>query len=288
MLSAKEAFMIKDILVHIPTERPVRPVVDASVTLAASLKAHLDAVAIGYISTSTAYVMDGSAGAAVAAVFEMEQERAAQRAAAAIAIFDTEARNAGISYRSRSVEDVPADAAASIGAAARIYDLAVVLQPDAEHKTFDNTIPTEILFQSGGPVLFVPHIFRGAFKAKRIGICWDGSRLAARAVRDARPFLAQADALVAISFNEADRVAADTSSDKLATHLARAGLPIRHIDLPAARSEIQSSILSLAADETLDMLVMGAYGHSRLQEGILGGVTREMLQTMTVPTLMSH
>lgn len=280
--------MIKDILVHIPTERSARPVVDASVALAASFNAHLDAVAIGYISTSTAYVMDGSAGAAVAAVFEMEQERAAQRAAAAIAIFDTEARNAGISYRSRSAEDMPADAAASIGAAARLYDLTIVLQPDAEQKTFDNNIPAEILLQSGGPVLIVPHIFRGAFKAKRIGICWDGSRLAARAVRDARPLLAQADALVAISFNETDRVPADASSDKLATHLARAGLPIRHIDLPAARSEIQPSILSVAADETLDLLVMGAYGHSRLQEGILGGVTREMLQTMTVPTLMSH
>jgi len=65
-------------------------------------------------------------------------------------------------------------------------------------------------------------------------------------------------------------------------------LPVRIIELPAARAEIQPSILSLAADENLDMLVMGAYGHSRLQEGILGGVTRAMLRTMTVPTLMSH
>ena len=60
------------------------------------------------------------------------------------------------------------------------------------------------------------------------------------------------------------------------------------IDLPASRSEIQPSILSLAADEILDMLVMGAYGHSRPREGLLGGVTSEMLRTMTAPTLMSH
>jgi nucleotide-binding universal stress UspA family protein len=58
--------------------------------------------------------------------------------------------------------------------------------------------------------------------------------------------------------------------------------------LPASCSEIQPSILSIAADEGLDLLVMGAHGHSRLQEGPLGGVTREMLRTMTVPTLMSH
>jgi len=70
--------------------------------------------------------------------------------------------------------------------------------------------------------------------------------------------------------------------------MARTGLATTLIELTAARSAIEPSILSLAADESLDMLVMGAYGHSRLQEGILGGVTREMLQTMTVPTLMSH
>jgi nucleotide-binding universal stress UspA family protein len=280
--------MINDILVHIPTERPVRPVVDASVSLAATFGAHLDALAIGYVSASSAFVMDGGAAAAVAAVFEMERERAAQRAAAALEIFETAAKNAGISYHSRSAGELPGDAAAAIGTAARLYDLAVVLQPNAEQDTFDNTIPREVLYQAGGPVLFVPHIFRGAFKAKRIGVCWDGSRLAARALRDARPFLARADALVAISINGADNLPTEVSSDKLAKHLARARLPIRLIDLPAARSEIQSTILSLAADENLDMLVMGAYGHSRLQEGILGGVTRQMLQTMTVPTLMSH
>jgi len=280
--------MIKDILVHVPTERPVRPVVDASIALATAFTAHLDAVAIGYVSPSTAYVMDVSAGAAVAAALEMEQERAAQRASAALAVFEADARNAGISYDQHAIEGLPTDAAASIGVAARLYDLTMVLQPEAERETFDNRIPVEILFRAGGPVLFVPHIFSGALKARRIGICWDGSRLAARALRDARPFLSQADTLVALSLNGADNLPADASADKLAKHLRRVGLPIKLIDLPASRSEIQPSILSLAADENLDMLVMGAYGHSRLQEGFLGGVTREMLVTMTVPTLMSH
>jgi nucleotide-binding universal stress UspA family protein len=280
--------MIKDILVHVPTERPLRPVVDASIALATAFTAHLDAVAIGYVSPSTAYVMDVSAGAAVAAALEMEQERAAQRASAALAVFEADARNAGISYDQHAIEGLPTDAAASIGVAARLYDLTVVLQPEAERETFDNKIPVEILFQAGGPVLFVPHIFSGALKARRIGICWDGSRLAARALRDARPFLSQADTLVALSLNGADNLPVDASADELAKHLRRVGLPIKLIDLPASRSEIQPSILSLAADENLDMLVMGAYGHSRLQEGFLGGVTREMLVTMTVPTLMSH
>jgi hypothetical protein len=88
--------MIKDILVLVPTERPARPVIDASISLAATFGAHLDALAAGFISSSTAYVVDGGAGAAVATVFEMEQERAAQRAAAALEVFEAEARNAGI------------------------------------------------------------------------------------------------------------------------------------------------------------------------------------------------
>jgi len=281
--------MIKDILVHIPTERAMRPAIDASISLAAGFGAHLDAFALGYVSTgAAAYAFDGGAAAAVAAIFETEQQSAVERATTALSVFESEARHAGISYECRPLADIPGVAAASIAAAARLYDLSVVLQPQADLQSFDNTIPTEILLRAGGPVLFIPHIYRGAFKAKRIGICWDGSRLAARALKDAKPFLAQADALVAISINAADSVPPDASPEKLSKHLARVGLPARLVNLPATRSEIQPSILSIAADESLDMLVMGAYGHSRLQEGILGGVTREMLQAMTVPTLMSH
>jgi nucleotide-binding universal stress UspA family protein len=280
--------MIRDVLVHIPTERPLRPVVDASISLARSFRAHLDAIATGYIRSSAAYVADGGAAATVAAVFEMEQKRAAERSAAALAVFEAEARNAGIAYQCRSLQYFPAEAASAIGAAARLYDLAVVLQPDTALETFDNTTSTEIMLQAGGPVLLVPHIFRGAFNARRIGICWDGSRLAARALRDAKPFLSRADALVVISINETQIAPAEASAQKLLQHLGRSELSTRLIELTAERSEIQPSILSLAADESLDMLIMGAYGHSRLQEGLLGGVTREMLKTMTVPTLMSH
>jgi nucleotide-binding universal stress UspA family protein len=257
--------MIKDILVHVPTERPARPVIDASISIATGFGAHLDAMAVGYVAASAAFV---GAGVAVGAVFEIEREQAVERTAAALAVFEAEARNAGIAYQCLSIEDMPADAAASIGASARLYDLTVVLQPETARDTFDNTTPIEILLQAGGPVLFVPHIFHGGFKAKRIGICWDGSRLAARALKDAQPFLAQAEKLYAISINGADSVPADASTDELAKHLGRMGLSIKTIDLPASRSEIQPSILSLAADESLDMLVMGAYGHSRLQEGI--------------------
>jgi nucleotide-binding universal stress UspA family protein len=286
MISIGGAAMYKDILVHIPTERPMRPVIDGSISLAASLNAHLDAVAVGYVATSAAYVIEG--GAAVAAVFEMERERAVDRAEAALAVFKSEAANADISYTCHPLGAMPVDAAASLGEMARLHDLSVVLQPDPEQGSFDNDAPREILFQAGGPVLFLPYTFRGAFKAKRIGICWDGSRVAARAMRDAAPFLARAAEIVIIAINEADAAPGEASADNLAKHLGRRGLLTRTVSLSAARSEIQPTILSLAADEDLDLLVMGGYGHSRLQERFLGGVTRAMLQAMTVPTLMSH
>ncbi|UPK33668.1 universal stress protein [Bradyrhizobium sp. 186] len=278
--------MFKDILVHVPTERPMRGVIDGSISLASNLHAHLDAVAVGYAATGTAYVMDG--GAAGAAVFETERERAVERAETTLAVFESEAKNASISYACHPLGAIPADAAGSVGAMARLHDLSVVLQPDQEQVSFDNDLPGEILFQSGGPVLFLPHTFRGAFRANRVGICWDGSRVAARALRDAAPFLARAEEIVIITINEADTVPGEVSAHNLAKHLGRRGLSTRTVGLPATRSNIQPAILSLAADESLDLLVMGGYGHSRFQERILGGVTRAMLEAMTVPTLMSH
>ncbi|MDF0579635.1 universal stress protein [Bradyrhizobium yuanmingense] len=278
--------MYKDILVHIPTERPMRPAIEGSVSLAAKLNAHLDAVAVGYVATSTAYVMEG--GAAVAAVFELERERAVERAEAALAVFKSEAANAGISYTCHALGAIPADAAGSLGEMARLHDLNVVLQPDPAQGSFDNDVPSEILFRAGGPVLFLPYTFRGAFKAKRIGICWDGSRVAARAMRDAAPFLARAEEIVIITVNETDDVSGEASASGLARHLGRRGLSTRTVSLTATRADIQPIILSLAADESLDLLVMGGYGHSRLQERVLGGVTRTMLEAMTIPTLMSH
>jgi hypothetical protein len=176
-LEMQRAVTLKNLLVHIPSERPVRRVVDGAVSLAMTRAAHLDAVSIGYETANVGIPFDG--GAAVAAVFEVDRERALARAEAALGVFETEARNAGITYGLKALADIPADAAAAIGTSARLYDLAIVLQPEPDRATFDNTIPQEILFQSGGPVLFIPYTYKGPFQPRRIGIAWDGSRVAA-------------------------------------------------------------------------------------------------------------
>ena len=247
--------------------------------------AHLDAVSIGFEATNVGLALDG--GAALAATFEIDHENALARANAALAVFETEARNAGITYGLRPFTGNPAETAATVGALARLYDLTVVLQPEPDRHTFDNTVPLEILFQSGGPVIFIPYTHKGPFEPKHIGIAWDGSRLAARALRDAAPFLARAQTITIISVNEKE-MPVDVSAATLATHLARHELIARIVRMSADRADIQPMILSIAADSGLDLIVMGGYGHSRLQERIMGGVTRGMLQSMTVPTLMSH
>ncbi|MFB9261601.1 universal stress protein [Bradyrhizobium erythrophlei] len=276
--------MFRNVLVHIPTELSVRPAVDGSISLAASTGAHLDAMAIGYETTNIPLV---AGGAAVASIFEVEHSRALERAETALRIFDLEARNTDISYASRAISAIPAEARGIICASARLHDLTVVTQPQSDHDSYDNVIPQEILFQAGRPVLYMPYTFRGTFSARRIGICWDGSRLASRALHDAMPFLREADALTVISITGPDAIP-DSSTDQLVRYLARSGLPAKVASFPSHRSEIQPAILSSASDESLDLLVMGGYGHSRLQETLLGGVTREMLHSMTVPVLMSH
>jgi nucleotide-binding universal stress UspA family protein len=277
--------MFRNILVHIPSERPVRPVIEVAIALTMARRSHLDAVAIGYESMGGVGMLVGSGGAAIAAVVGAEQERAQERADAAISVFEVEAKLAEIAYGIRSFAAIPAEAGEAIGALARLYDMTIVLQPDSSKSSYDNDIPEAVLFNSGGPMLIVPYIHKGPLDTHHVGIAWDGSRLAARALRDAMPFLMGAKAVTVIAVNEE---AGEASSDQLAGNLARRGIAARVQRLAVERGDVQAAILSIAAESNMGLLVMGGYGHSRLHERILGGVTRGMFESMTVPVQMSH
>ncbi|XIA67138.1 universal stress protein [Bradyrhizobium sp. TZ2] len=277
--------MFRNILVHIPSERPVRPVIDVAVALSVARRSHLDAVAIGYESMSAVGMAVEGGGASVAAMMGGVQARALERANAAISVFEAEAKLAKIAYGVRSFVAVPAEAGETIGTLARLYDLTIVQQPEPSKASYDNEIPQAILYNSGGPMLMVPYIHIGPLDAHHVGIAWDGSRLAARAMRDAMPFLMGAKAVTVIAVNEN---ASEASSDQIASHLSRRGIAARVQRLKADRGKIQGAILSIAAESGIGLLAMGAYGHSRLHERLLGSVTRGMVDTMTVPVLMSH
>src|SRR3954452_19205441 len=232
--------MYKDLLVHIPTERSPRPAIDASISLASSVGAHLDAIATGYASTNVPFVAEG--GAAVAASLQFEYESATERAEAAIRVFETEAKHARINYGTYALSGAINEVVGRIDAAARLYDLIIASQADPDCDTFDNRLPQELLLQTGGPLLLIPYTFKGTFKASRIGICWDGSRQAARALRDAMPFITTADAVITVTVNASD-VSPEASPEQLARHLARRGLPTRTVSLPSDRGDVQASML---------------------------------------------
>ena len=144
------------------------------------------------------------------------------------------------------------------------------------------------LFESGRPVIVVPYIQKAPLKLERVMVCWDGSRAAARAIADAIPFLERARRVeVVIIANERGKQDEIEGAD-MGQHLARHGLSAEVKRTVADDVDVADMLLSHAADSGTDFIVMGGYGHSRLREFVLGGVTRSILRTMTAPVLMSH
>ena len=143
------------------------------------------------------------------------------------------------------------------------------------------------LFESGRPVIVVPYIQKQALSLERVMVCWDGGRTAARAIADALPLLVRAKSVEVVVVTE-PRKSSEVDDTQMAEHLARHGVPAVVKRVTRGDIDVQSAILSHAADISADFIVMGGYGHSRLREFIWGGVTRNMLGAMTVPVLMSH
>jgi nucleotide-binding universal stress UspA family protein len=163
------------------------------------------------------------------------------------------------------------------GQIARRFDLAVVAQAEPDSSTIEGIIIEAALFNSGRPVIIVPYIQKAPLK-----------RAAARAIGDAIPFLQRAGRIeVVVVTNERGKQDQIEGAD-IGAHLARHGLNIEVKRIPLGDVDVADMLLSHAADEGVDFIVMGGYGHSRLREFVLGGVTRSMLHTMTVPVLMSH
>jgi nucleotide-binding universal stress UspA family protein len=122
----------------------------------------------------------------------------------------------------------------------------------------------------------------------RIMVCWDASRAAARAVADALPFLKKAKQVDIVIVSDKPSSKDEIPGADLGQHLVRHSLEVEIKYIVSPEVDVPSTILSHAADFAADMIVMGGYGHSRLREFVLGGVTRSMLKSMTVPVLMSH
>jgi nucleotide-binding universal stress UspA family protein len=170
---------------------------------------------------------------------------------------------------------------------ARYADLLVLGQTDPDGETRSPpALPQSVVLACGKPALVVPHVGVTGDPGKTVMLCWNDSRESARAASDALPFLKQAEKVIVFVVKHASQ---DVSSEAdVKTWLSRHGVQAVTQHDVAPDSDVGGVILSRAADQSVDLIVMGLYGHSRLREMVLGGASRTLLSSMTVPVLMTH
>jgi nucleotide-binding universal stress UspA family protein len=276
--------MIKDIVVNLTGGHPQDFASDYAISLAAGFGAHIAGVAFIYEPVVPGSVLGGIP----TDLIEAQRSRNTVAAKEAIARFESTAKAAGVSAEARMVDASLAGAPDLFGRIARRFDIAVVGQARHEQGASEELTIEGALFGSGRPLIVVPHTHKQGLRLDRIIICWDGSRPAARAIADSLPFLQRAKSIdIVVVTGERDK-SGEITGTNMRRHLARHGITgeIKHITRGGAG--VQNAILAQAADTGADFMVLGGYGHSRLREFILGGVTRSILRSMTVPVLMSH
>jgi nucleotide-binding universal stress UspA family protein len=175
---------------------------------------------------------------------------------------------------------------------ARYADLAIVGQADPDDERPESDFLAEtLMFGAGRPILVVPYIGATAgVVGERAIVAWDAGREATRAVNDALPILEVAKWVEVLVVNPSPGLGGhgEEPGADIALHLSRHNVKATSEHLVAEDIDVADTILSRCADQSADLLVMGAYGHSRLREMVLGGATRHILRHMTVPVLMSH
>lgn len=270
----------KTILVHLDP----RPRSAERLALAARLAAQFDAHLVGLYAPGASHIPSYALAEAGPALRDMVLARAADNAREARRRFQAAAPQRA---EWRAAEG---DAAQALRLHARYADLVVAAQPQAGDEGDLIGLPDELALSAGRPVLFMPYAGEFAAVGKRVLIAWDAGREAARAVSDALPLLSGADAVEVAVFDpqRARRNHGAQPGADIALFLARHGVKVAVHTQSGAGYDVGAQILSRAADTSADLIVMGAYGHARVRELVLGGVTRTVLQAMTVPVLMSH
>jgi nucleotide-binding universal stress UspA family protein len=276
--------MIKDVVVNLTGGQPQDFAADYAVSIGATFGAHV--AGVGFIYEP---VIPGSMlGGIPTDLIEVQREENSKAAKEAIARFEAAVKAANLSAETRMVDASVAGAADLFGRIARRFDIAVVGQARREQGASEELLIEGALFGSGRPVVIVPFVQKQGLKLDRIIICWDGSRPAARAIADAMPFLKRAKAIeIVVVTGERDK-SGEITGTNMRRHLARHDINVEIKHITGAGADVPNTILSHAADSGTDFMVLGGYGHSRLREFILGGVTRSIMRSMTVPVLMSH
>jgi nucleotide-binding universal stress UspA family protein len=258
--------------------------IDFAVELALHHRAHLSGLHVAH-STLYPYAPEAGLGLLIARADEyLEQERKAVERR-----FREASQRAGLSYDWDFLQGAEVQRAA---VRARACDLAIVGQndPHDDAARFAEGFPDLVVMGAGRPVLFAPYAGPLRSDFQRPLVAWNGTREAARALADALPLLARAAnvSVVAIEPRSDERGPELLPELDVAAYLSRNGVKAELQRIPAVDISAGERLLSHAADVGADLIVAGAYGHARMREWVLGGVTRTLLRSMTMPVLMSH
>ena len=227
-------------------------------------------------------------GAQMDTLFAAYEVNAAADQAAALQAFNKAVKGHHISHEWRVVDGF---IDSELAIQARYADLLVVDQTDPDALTpTPSDLPEAVVLSTGRPALVVPHIGVRSPPGVSVMLCWNASRESARAAADALPFLRAAkNVTVLVVDPRASKTGhgAEPGAD-VAQWLARHGVKVTVQRDVAADNDVGAVILSRASDLGVDLIVMGVYGHSRVREMVLGGASRTLLASMTVPVLISH
>jgi len=273
---------IKEILVHVDS----LPAAETRVALAAKIAEQNDAHLIGLHVRPNMYIPASPDFPLPESYFDEQQREIDAHAAAAKVKFEATARKSNIATEWREGNGFPSDV---VRKHARYADLVVIGQHDPEANGQVQDLPNGVLLTTGRPILVVPYAMPVKSFARNVMIAWDDGVPATRAVNDAIPLIAK-DAkvtVVAVNPQETGEHGPIPCAD-ICLHLARHGLKAEAASLTAPEVDAGDVMLARAFDEGCDLLVMGAYGHSRMREFVFGGVTAHILENMTLPVLMSH
>jgi nucleotide-binding universal stress UspA family protein len=275
---------IRDILVHVDNSRSMPGRVRAAVEFAKRHDAHLTGVYVIEIPVLPSY----AEAQIPKAILDAQRAILVSVATAAGREFRGIAEKSDISFEWRCVEDRQIDALSLHG---RYADLLMVGQADPEDpECTSRGLADHLALSSGRPVLVVPTGGVSGVIGENIVVAWNARREAVRAVSDAMPLLESAErvSVVIINANAEDPENAGIPAADIGLHLARHGIETQAKSLFGAHAAIGEVLLDAARAENADLLVMGAYGHARLREVLLGGVTAHVLAHTHIPTLLSH
>lgn len=279
---------IREILLHIDADAETEGG-RKRIAYALSLAEKFDAHVTGLIFALDPFVPATVLGEVPISLIDQQRERNEKVARDAAELFRQQAERSGIPHAVRTNACTEGEALQILAAQGRVSDLIVTGQrePDDKLPIRDILIETA-LFETGRPSMIVPYIGPGEAKFDSVAVAWDGRREAARAVHDAMPLLKRAKNVEIITVGRIGTAKGEDPGSDLAESLARHGLKVSLQHLEGGHNDVANTLLSHAADKGFDLMVMGGYSHSRLREVVLGGATRGILESMTIPVLMSR